>query len=109
MASYQQAMLAICLAQFSSKRYRTGMRGVLSLAESSSTFAHLFQQELGLSIPDMVEMSRWGQTIFPWLSRPGWSLLGSVVCLRSAGRMRACCVSAWVSCEICPGCPFKLS
>ncbi|KAK9818602.1 hypothetical protein WJX74_009103 [Apatococcus lobatus] len=57
LASYQQALLAICLAQFSSKRYRTGMRGVLSLAEGSSPFARLFEQELGLSIPDMIEMS----------------------------------------------------
>ena len=61
LASYQQALLAICLAQFSSKRYRTGMRGVLSLAETSGPLARLFQQELGLSIPDMIELSRYAR------------------------------------------------
>ena len=58
LGSYQQALLAICLAQFSSKRYRTGMHGILSLAESSAPFACLFQQELDLSIEDMQEMCR---------------------------------------------------
>lgn len=59
LGSYQQALLAVCLAQFSSKRYRTGMQGVLRLAESSAPFANLFQNELGLSIQDMQQMCRY--------------------------------------------------
>ncbi|KAK9837540.1 hypothetical protein WJX84_004530 [Apatococcus fuscideae] len=60
LGSYQQSLLAICLAQFSAKRYRSGMQGVLSLAESSKAMADLFQQELDLSISDMRRLSRWG-------------------------------------------------
>ncbi len=58
LGSYQQALLAVCLSQFSSKRYRTGMLGVLHLAEASPPFAYLFQKELGLSLEDMERMSR---------------------------------------------------
>ena len=60
LGSYQQALLAVCLAQFGSKRYRTGMRGVLGLARSSAPFAHLFQHELGLTVEDMLHMCRFG-------------------------------------------------
>ena len=58
LGSYQQALLAVCLAQFSSKRYRSGMQGILSLAESSAPFAYLFQQEIGLSIDEMRQRCR---------------------------------------------------
>ena len=58
LGSYQQALLAVCLSQFSSKRYTTGMRGVLHLAESSPPFAYLFEKELGLSIDEMRCLSR---------------------------------------------------
>ena len=58
LGSYQQALLAVCLSQFSSKRYTTGMLGVLHLAEASRPFAYLFEKELGLSLDDMRQMSR---------------------------------------------------
>ena len=59
LGSYQQALLAVCLSQFSSKRYRTGMQGVFHLAQASPPFAYLFEKELGLSLDDMERMSRW--------------------------------------------------
>lgn len=49
LASYQQALLAVCLAQFSAKRYQEGMQGVLALSLAARPLAVLFQQELGLS------------------------------------------------------------
>ena len=58
LGSYQQALLAVALSQFSSKRYRSGMLGVLSLAESSPPFAYLFEKELGLSVDEMRCLSR---------------------------------------------------
>ncbi len=59
LGSYQQSLLAVCLAQFSQKRYRSGMQGVLALAESSPAMADLFQMELGLSVADMRRLSRY--------------------------------------------------
>ena len=59
LGSYQQALLAVCLTQFSSKRYTTGMRGVLQLAQVAAPFAHLFERSLGLTIEDMERLSRY--------------------------------------------------
>lgn len=58
LGSYQQALLAVCLSQFSSKRYRSGMRGVTALALAAEPFAHLFEKQLGLTVEDMQRMSR---------------------------------------------------
>ena len=51
-------MLAVCLAQFSAKRYREGMEGVTALAHAVRPLAALFQQELSLSSDDMAELAR---------------------------------------------------
>ncbi len=59
LASYQQALLAVCMAQFSAKRYREGMQGVLALSRASRPLAALFQQELGLSFLDMAELAKY--------------------------------------------------
>ncbi len=58
LGSYQQSLLAVCLAQFSAKRYVRGMEGVIGLAQSCKPLAALFEQELKLSIPDMLELAR---------------------------------------------------
>ncbi|KAK9824760.1 hypothetical protein WJX74_005593 [Apatococcus lobatus] len=60
LGSYQQAMLAVCLAQFSAKRYREGMEGVTALAHAARPLAALFQQELSMSADDMAELARSG-------------------------------------------------
>ena len=58
LGSYQEVMLAVCLAQFSAKRYREGMEGVTALAYAARPLAALFQQELSLSSDDMAELAR---------------------------------------------------
>ncbi|KAK9867024.1 hypothetical protein WJX84_001923 [Apatococcus fuscideae] len=58
LASYQQALLAVCLAQFSAKRYQEGMQGVLALSLAARPLAVLFQQDFGLSSEDMAELAR---------------------------------------------------
>ena len=58
--SYQQSLLAVCLAQFSAKRYVRGMEGVIGLAQSCKPLAALFEQELKLSISDMLKLARSG-------------------------------------------------
>lgn len=67
MGSYQQALLAVCLAQFSEKRYHEGMEGVLALSLAAQPLAALFQQGLGLSSEDMAELARCAAASFSHL------------------------------------------
>ena len=67
LGSYEQALLAVCLAQFSEKRYHEGMEGVLALSLAACPLAALFQQGLGLSSEDMAELARWAKHHEIWV------------------------------------------
>ena len=58
LGSYQEALLAVCLAQFSAKRYREGMQGVMALALAAQPLAALFHTQLDLSPSDMAHLAR---------------------------------------------------
>lgn len=58
LGSYQRALLAVCLAQFSAKRYREGMQGVMDLATAAQPLEALFRQELNLTPAEMRELAR---------------------------------------------------
>lgn len=58
LGGYQRALLAVCLAQFSAKRYREGMQGVMALALAAQPLEALFRQELNLTPAEMRELAR---------------------------------------------------
>ena len=58
LGGYQRALLAICLAQFSAKRYKEGMQGVMALALAAQPLQALFDQELDLTPADMQDLAR---------------------------------------------------
>ncbi|KAK9821824.1 hypothetical protein WJX74_001662 [Apatococcus lobatus] len=58
LGGYQRALLAVCLAQFSAKRYKEGMQGVMALALAAQPLQALFCQELNLTPADMQDLAR---------------------------------------------------
>ena len=58
LGSYQRALLAVCLAQFSAKRYKEGMQGVMALALAAHPLEALFRQELNLTPAEMQDLAR---------------------------------------------------
>ncbi|KAK9807443.1 hypothetical protein WJX73_007832 [Symbiochloris irregularis] len=60
LAAYTVSLMAVMMGQFSNKRFKGGMAGVVRLAEQSTLVQRMIEERMGWSLEDMRHMQRWG-------------------------------------------------
>ncbi|KAK9813862.1 hypothetical protein WJX73_002319 [Symbiochloris irregularis] len=60
LAAYTVSLVAVLVGQFSNKRFRGGMGGVVRLAEQCPLVQRLIEESVGWTLEDMRHMLRWG-------------------------------------------------